>query len=420
VIKQLDQVFVEIDVKPRQVSIEAMILSVRLSDNLTMGVNFEALRDKNNVRLVSGSPLADLANLDVSDGGLKFGFLDASLAVFIDALETVGDTNVIASPRLMCLNKQRAEIQIGEQLGYVSTTVTENSATQSVNFLDVGTLLRLRPNIGNDGMIRLEVHPELSTGSVAVEQGLTLPNKSVTQVTTNVMCADGCTVIIGGLIRQDLQNSTSQIPFLGSLPLVGPAFRQKVEDHDRTEIIVLLTPRIVSEPMLGEEGRKYGDSFTDHQSVYFDKMSPAGKRSLGLFHLRKARAAYAAGDYVTALHQVNTAIHFDTQSREATDLRREIIAAGGFDDESINAYLHQGLTPLARQKHDYSREGYPWKVEEGFPAEPPMGFLDDVGEPGPIRTIDGRQPSEAHGEQSQRRVPAMHRAARTRPRATRC
>lgn len=415
VIKQLDQVFVEIDVKPRQVSIEAMILSVRLSDNLTMGVNFEALRDKNNVRLVSGSPLADLANLDVSDGGLKFGFLDASLAVFIDALETVGDTNVIASPRLMCLNKQRAEIQIGEQLGYVSTTVTENSATQSVNFLDVGTLLRLRPNIGNDGMIRLEVHPELSTGSVAVEQGLTLPNKSVTQVTTNVMCADGCTVIIGGLIRQDLQNSTSQIPFLGSLPLVGPAFRQKTEDHDRTEIIVLLTPRIVSEPMLGEEGRKYGDSFTDHQSVYFDKMSPAGKRSLGLFHLRKARAAYAAGDYVTALHQVNTAIHFDTQSREATDLRREIIAAGGFDDESINAYLHQGLTPLARQKHDYSREGYPWKVEEGFPAEPPMGFLDDVGEPGPIRTIDGRLPSEAHGEQSQRRVPAAPRSTNQAP-----
>lgn len=60
----------------------------------------------------------------------------------------------------MVLNKQRAEIQIGKQLGYVNTTVTENASTQSVSFLEVGTLLRMRPFIGTDGLIRLEVHPE--------------------------------------------------------------------------------------------------------------------------------------------------------------------------------------------------------------------------------------------------------------------
>ena len=90
--------------------------------------------------------------------------------MFLDCLEKIGDTNVIASPRLMCLNKQRAEIQIGEELGYVSTTVTESSSTQTINFLSVGTLLRMRPYIGNDGLIRLEVHPELSTGTVQVQQ----------------------------------------------------------------------------------------------------------------------------------------------------------------------------------------------------------------------------------------------------------
>ena len=100
--------------------------------------------------------------MSVTDAGLKFGFLDASLGTFISALEKVGDTNVIAAPRLMCLNKQRAEMQIGQQLGYVSTTVTESSSTQTINFLDVGTLLRIRPYIGNDGLIRLEVHPTLT------------------------------------------------------------------------------------------------------------------------------------------------------------------------------------------------------------------------------------------------------------------
>ena len=345
VLKQMDEIFAEVDVKPKQVAIEAMILSVNLSDEYQMGVHWELFLDQNNVRLLSGTPLPDL-DLITPTGGLKFGFLDQSLSLFINALETIGDTNVIAAPRLTCLNKQRAEIQIGEELGYVSTTVTENSATQTVNFLDVGTLLRIRPFIGNDGMIRLEVHPELSTGTVVIEQGMSLPNKAVTQVTTNVMCPDGCTVVIGGLIREDLSTDTTQVPLLGNLPWVGPAFRRKTENVDRTEIIVIITPRIISDEKNAAEGLQYGNEFTQRQSVYFDKMSPIAKRNYALHHLRKARAAFAAGDYNTAIQQVNLAIHYDPLNREAIVLRNEIIAAGGFEDESIHEYLNRGLAPI--------------------------------------------------------------------------
>jgi len=388
VLAEVDQIFAEVDVKPRQVAIEAMILSVKLSDTYKLGVSFEALRDNNNVRLVSGSPLASLGNIDVSEGGLKFGFMDANLSLFIDALEKIGDTNVIAAPRLTCLNKMRAEIQIGEELGYVSTTVTESSSTQTVNFLDVGTLLRIRPYIDNDGLIRLEVHPELSTGTVTVQQGLSLPQKAVTQVTTQVLCPDGCTVIIGGLIREDLTTSTSQIPLLGNLPWLGPVFRQKTETVDRNEIIVLITPRIVSEPFMCEEGAKYGNDYTQRQSIYFDKMSPIGKRNLGQHHLRLARAAYAAGDYATAMKQVNLAIHYDPLNRDAVVLRNEVLAAGGFEDESIHEYLHRGLSPLSGRHRDYSKQGYPWKGFEGFgPSEP--AAIDDRGNSGPTRTILG-------------------------------
>ena len=392
VLAELDQLFAEVDAKPRQVAIEAMILSVNLSDEFKLGINFQALRNKNNVRLVSGSPLAALNNLDLDDGGLRFGFMDASLSMFIEALESIGDTNVIAAPRLTCLNKQRAEIQIGEELGYVSTTVTESSATQTVNFLDVGTLLRIRPYIGNDGLIRLEVHPELSTGFVDVQQGLSLPQKQVTQVTTNVLCPDGCTVVIGGLIREDLTNSTTQIPLLGSLPYLGPLFRQKTETIDRNEIIVLITPRIVSDPFMCEEGKKYGNDFTQRQSIYFDKMSPIGRRNIGQHHTRLARAAYNAGDYATAMKQVNLAIHYDPQSRDNVGLRNEIIAAGGFEDESIHEYLHWGLSPLSGRHRDYSPQGYPWKEFEGFGPLEPAG-IDDRGVVGESRTIE-RPPPE--------------------------
>jgi type IV pilus assembly protein PilQ len=403
VLAEVDQIFEEVDVKPRQVAIEAMILSVSLSDEYKLGVNFEALRNNNNVRLISGEPLASLNAINPTVG-LKFGFMDENLSLFIDALEKIGDTNVIASPRLTCLNKQRAEIQIGEELGYVSTTVTESSATQTVNFLDVGTLLRIRPYIGNDGLIRLEVHPELSTGFVEVRQGLSLPEKTVTQVTTNVLCPDGCTVVIGGLIREDLQNTTNQIPLLGSLPWVGPIFRQKTEKIDRSEIIVLITPRIVSEPFMCEEGRKYGNDFTQRQAIYFNKMSPIGRRNLGQHHLRQARAAFNAGDYNTALKQVNLAIHYDPQSRDNVVLRNEIVAAGGFEDETIHEYLHYGLAPLSGRHRDYSKQGYPWKEFEGFgPVE--ASAIDDRGQIGQTLTIERQPPPPSDALAPPRRSP---------------
>jgi hypothetical protein len=212
-----------------------------------------------------------------------------------------------------------------------------------------------------------------------------------------VACPDGCTVVIGGLIREDLTTTTTQIPLLGSLPYVGFAFRQKTETVDRNEIVVLITPRIVSEPFMCKEGVKYGNEFTQRQSVYFDKMSPIGKRNLSLHHLRSARAAYAAGDYVAAMKQVNQAIHYDPLSREAIVLRNEIVAAGGFEDESQCEYLKYGLTPLGGPHTNYARYGYPWKEQDAF-GHHEITAIDDPGPTGPTRTILKPSPLEVlHG-----------------------
>jgi type IV pilus assembly protein PilQ len=392
ILLQLDEIFAEVDTRPRQVALEAMIVEVSLDDKFKFGVNFAALRDQANSAIISGKPPNGIGSITVGDGGLHFGFLDATVGLFIDCLEQVGDTNVIASPRLMCLNKQRAEIQIGKELGYVSTTVTESASTQTINFLSTGTLLRMRPYIGNDGLIRLEVHPELSTGFVKVEQGLSLPEKEVTQVTTNVLCPDGCTIVIGGLIREDLSDVRNQIPFFGNVPYVGWLFRQRTQEITRSEIIVIITPRIVSEPYMCEEGKKFGDQFTQRQSVYFDKLSPIGKRNLGLHHFRLAKAAFNAGDQMTAMKQVNTAIHYDPLNRDAIMLRNDIVTAGGFEQESIREYLHRGLGPFTGKHHDYSRFGYPWKEDEGIG---PLGIAttNDPGTVGNVRTIT-RQPPQ--------------------------
>ncbi|HEV3417363.1 MAG TPA: hypothetical protein VG056_11130, partial [Pirellulales bacterium] len=310
VLAQVDQVVAEVDKRPMQVAIEAMILSVKLDDQNSFGVNFQALRDNAHIKLTSGNPPSSLANVDVSNGGLNFAFLDSSLSLFLQALETVGDTNVIATPRLTCVNKHRAEILIGSQLGYISSTVTETSTAQNVNFLEVGAQLRLRPFISSDGLIRMEVHPELSTGQVTIQGGFTLPEKDVTQVTTNVMVRDGATVIIGGLMREDLTSNVTQIPLLGSLPGVGFLFRQKTDHTQKSEILVLITPHIIYDAEACAEGSKGAADFHRRQAIYADQMSPIGKRNLGRQHYRLAQQAWAAGDQATALRFIDLSIHY--------------------------------------------------------------------------------------------------------------
>ncbi len=361
VLRQIEAVVREVDQRPRQVAIEAIIIGVRLDDSNSLGVNFELLRNKQNVRLISGSPLDNLASIDVSSGGLKFGFLDGSLAAFIDALETIGDTNVVASPRVVCLNKQRAEILIGSQLGYVSTTVTENSATQSVEFLEVGTQLRIRPFISDERMIRLEVHPELSTGSVRVEQGMTLPDKEVTQVTTNVLCPDGKTLVIGGLIREDLTTTSSHIPYLGRAPLIGPLFRRETETTERREILICLTPRIIDDPWACEEDAEATAAFLRRQAIYADKMSVLGTRSKGRLYLRLAKSAWQAGDLVAAFRYVQVALHFDPDNLEAVNLRTQIIRVRPDLDLPIRRRLREGLPAWERPMRNYSKDGFRWQ-----------------------------------------------------------
>lgn len=387
VLAQIDQMVNEIDVRPLQVAIETMILSVKLEDTDKFGVNFELLRNKHNVKFGWGTPLSSLANVDFTKGGLKFGFLDSNLGAFLDALESIGDTNVIATPRVMVLNKHRAEIQIGEQKGYVSTTVTETSSTQSVEFLDIGAQLRLRPFISSDGMIRMEIHPELSDGSVDTESGFTLPNKEVTQVTTNIMVRDGCTVVIGGLMRDQLTNTTSQVPLLGNLPLIGFAFRNTTETVERREVLVLITPHIIYEPGTCREGDKVACEFHRRHAVYADKMSPLGKRSIARRYFRLAQNAYcstsaADGNRHRALRFAEMSVHFDPMNRAAIDLRSDIWLGRPRGEHTLGADALAG-PPLGPMD---GRVIAPWLLDDLEREPVPLHPLDP-GQPGPRKDI---------------------------------
>src|SRR5208283_3799854 len=116
-----------------------------------------------------------------------------------------------ASPRLLVVNKQRAELQVGDCLGYYTSTQTQTSTVQTANFMETGTQLRLRPFVGSDGIIRMEIHPENSTGAL---NAAGIPQTTGAHVTTNVMIPDGRTVVIGGLIEADHTYQMSGVPVL--------------------------------------------------------------------------------------------------------------------------------------------------------------------------------------------------------------
>jgi len=263
ILQAIDRVVAQLDVQPPQVLIEAVIVSVKLEKGMELGVNFALLDGAGKVLGVVGDGSAinaaagftpagvvttagKLAGTSTSGfaeaaNGLKFGFVGGSTTAFLRALESLGETKVLACPRLLVVNKQRAEIQLGDRLGYKTISQTSTSTTEKVEFMDVGTLLRLRPFISSDGMIRMEIHPERSSGKLDVNG---VPQTTSTQVTTNVLVPDGTTIVIAGLMDNEIKTEYEGLPFLSRLPWIGPFFRQTIADRTKKELVVILTPHI--------------------------------------------------------------------------------------------------------------------------------------------------------------------------------
>jgi type II secretory pathway component GspD/PulD (secretin) len=172
------------------------------------------------------------------------GVLTNNVSVFVQALESVTNTTVLANPKVLSLDKQKGYVHVGRSDGYQTTTVSSTTSTQTVQFLDSGTTLAFRPFVGDDGYVRMEIHPEDSSGGLT---SANLPFKTTTEVTTNMMVQDGKTIVIGGLFRESSTTTRSQVPLLGNIPWLGILFRQQQDQTTRQEIIILLTPHVLKD-----------------------------------------------------------------------------------------------------------------------------------------------------------------------------
>lgn len=227
------------DQPPPQVMVELRILQVKLENDVRHGVDLEQM--------------ARAAGPEVWLKTQTFGNEENPGAVFtiggshfnqvLDLLASTLDSKTLASPRVLMVNGQESRIQIGTRLAFATSTTTQTTTVEAVQFLDVGTVLSVTPQISDQGQILMSINPKVSTG--AIDPITQLPNEDTTEITTTILVPDGHGVIIGGLIQEEDIDRQSKVPWLGDLWLIGRLFQNRRVERQRTEVIVAMLPRVV-------------------------------------------------------------------------------------------------------------------------------------------------------------------------------
>jgi type II secretory pathway component GspD/PulD (secretin) len=255
----------ELDTQPRQVLIEAKVLEITLDDGEIYGVDWSKIFGSSGS--TSGSFGTNGLAAGTTAGGPKLGGFFFSLAnrnldLFLEAQSTRNRVQTLSTPKLLALENQEAKAVIGKSTGYKVTTTINQVTTESVQFLESGVILKVTPSVDQLGRIMLKVHPEVS--STTLNAGI--PDKKSTEVTTELLCEDGQSVFIGGLMKKSSSRDRTGVPVLGDLPGVGRLFSTTSESVSNTETVVILTARIVQDPRAAQ-------AFTNEKLLQIERAS---------------------------------------------------------------------------------------------------------------------------------------------------
>jgi len=254
-------------VMQRQVVLEAKILEVTLNEGYKQGINWQYFNDLSNDVGSNGNAL-DFVRLGLNSETLTSpigGIFSATLksnnfAAFVDLLSLQGSVQVLSSPRIATINNQKAVIKVGSDEFFV-TGIETTSDEDSDDTTDVeitpffsGIALDVTPQIGEDDMVTLHVHPTISqvedqTKTIVVgDRQIILPLalSTVRETDSVVKARNGQVVVIGGLIRSITRDEEARVPVLGDIPLLGEAFTQKRQSEEKSELVILIRPTLVA------------------------------------------------------------------------------------------------------------------------------------------------------------------------------
>jgi type IV pilus assembly protein PilQ len=353
-LEAIAEILKDLDLPPSQVQVEAAILLASVRERNGFGVDFSFVTSMNFSDfagplgpLTPVSPVGIVNNLlggetssnnvvagqgnngATGEGTFKLGVIKDGFSVFIRALDDVTDTTVLARPKVMCLNRQRARIHVGRDVGYLTSTVTDTSTTQAQDFLPTGIELVFRPFIAPNGMIRMELNPSLSDAVARDVQGfdgqpVTVQDKTTNNIITNVRVRDGETIVLGGFFQEKSVIARKQVPLLGDIPIAGNMFRGQDDDIDRVEIIFLLTPRVIRDEQLYEMGQESLEIMDTVRVGVRSGLLPWSRDQMTANYNHDALQAYRDGELDLALFYANASLRQDTSQPEMHRFREQL------------------------------------------------------------------------------------------------
>jgi general secretion pathway protein D len=254
--KIISRILKELDIMPRQVLCEVLVAEVTLNDQLKYGIEFAVGGSSLPAASDTSQPTTIVASSTgfSATGGFTFALNDIynKLKGFINLLASQGRVQILASPQIMAANNQEARIQIGSDVPTLTSqsvpliSATTSYATNTVQYRSTGIILSVKPQINANGLVTLDIAQEVSDVDTTSSTVAGSPNFTVRSAKTTLTTADNQTVVLGGLIREDNSRSNTGIPGLRRMPILGPLFGSEGINKTRTELLVLITPHIIT------------------------------------------------------------------------------------------------------------------------------------------------------------------------------
>ncbi len=382
-VEEIEKLIKQLDTKPSQVLVEATILQTALNEANAFGIDFAFLNNINFTDFMNvGGPLSAAGALITGGsggalgatggtsgstggttgasggggakkglspannhaiagtstvgntsgpGGFKVGIIQDDISVFLRLLDEITDTTVIANPKVLAVNRTPARVLVGQRIGFLNTTSTQTSTTQTVDFLDTGTQLSFRPFISKNGDIRMELNPSVSEGVIRQASNasgvtITIPDEITQEITTNVIVRDGSTIVLGGLFKETTQVGRRQVPFVGDIPIIGLAFRGHDDTTSRSEIIFMITPTIMNDEVLLSQGEEAMDEMRRVRAGSRTGLLPWSRGRMTARLNLDAEKLAAAGETQEALWKLRRSLNLDSNQPEAIKLREKLLS----------------------------------------------------------------------------------------------
>jgi general secretion pathway protein D len=249
--QMIEAIIRRLDIVPLQVMIEATIAEVTLNDTLQYGIQYFLKSGAARAEFSTGTS-GNLTSADIAGvfPGFNYIFQTTSSAVVLNLLRAVTNVTVLSSPELLVLDHQTAGLEVGAQVPIVtqsaqSVVTTGAPLVNSIDYRNTGVILQVTPRVNSSGLVTLEIDQEVSDVTPTTSSTIDSPTINDRHIISSVVVKDGETIALGGLISENRNDSKNGIPVLGDLPWVGPIFRSTNRSVGRTELVVMLSPRVV-------------------------------------------------------------------------------------------------------------------------------------------------------------------------------